>query len=177
MSNSRFYILWFISSHHSNIMKQSIRTACLIICLTTSMPYGKSVSWSVYWSFPCACLMGGLSVFCSDEGLTLETSTLKHFTMIIYIINSVNKTKLSCYTPPLSQNHSFFRNLPPLGKYIDMHIYSKQIAKQTIRKSVWRTAGRQADRQTGRQTGRQTYRQTNRQRDRHTDRQTDRQVI
>ena len=118
--------------------------------------------------------MGGLLVFCSDEGLTLETSTLKHFTMIIYIINSVNKTKLSCYTPPLLQNHSFFRNLPPLGTYIDMHIYSKQIAKKMIRKSVRRTAGRQADRQTGRQTGRQTYRQTDRQTGRETGIQTDR---
>ena len=158
-------------------MKQSIRTACLIFCLTTSLPYGKSVSWSVYWSFPCACLMGGLLVFCSNEGLTLETSTFKRFTMIIYIINSVNKTKLSCYTPPLSQNHSFFRNLPPLGTYIDMHIYSKQIAKKTIRKSVRRTAGRQADRKTGRQTDRQADIQTDKQAERQAYRQTDRQVI
>ena len=158
-------------------MKQSIRTACLIFCLTTSLPYGKSVSWSVYWSFPCACLMGGLLVFCSNEGLTLETSTFKRFTMIIYIINSVNKTKLSCYTLPLSQNHSFFRNLPPLGTYIDMHIYSKQIAKKTIRKSVRRTAGRQADRKTGRQTDRQADIQTDKQAERQAYRQTDRQVI
>ena len=158
-------------------MKQNIRTACLIFCLTTSLPYGKSVSWSVYWSFPCACLMGGLLVFCSNEGLTLETSTFKRFTMIIYIINSVNKTKLSCYTPPLSQNHSFFRNLPPLGTYIDMHIYSKQIAKKTIRKSVRRTAGRQADRKTGRQTDRQADIQTDKQAERQAYRQTDRQVI
>ena len=120
--------------------------------------------------------MGGLLVFCSDEGLTLETSTLKHFTMIIYIINSVNKTKLSCYTPPLSQNHSFFRNLPPLGTYIDMHIHSKQIAKKTIRKSVRRTAGRQADKQTGRQTGRQADIQTDKQAERQAYRQTDRQT-
>ena len=32
----------------------------------------------------------------------------------IYIINSVKNTKLLCYTLPLMQHHSFFRNLPPL---------------------------------------------------------------
>ena len=32
----------------------------------------------------------------------------------IYIINSVDKTKFSCYTPQPTQHHSFFRNLPPL---------------------------------------------------------------
>ena len=31
----------------------------------------------------------------------------------IYIINSVDKTKLLCCTLPLMQCHSFFRNLPP----------------------------------------------------------------
>ena len=30
----------------------------------------------------------------------------------IYIIDSVAKTKLSCYVPPLMQHHSFFRNIP-----------------------------------------------------------------
>ena len=32
----------------------------------------------------------------------------------MYIINSVDKTKLSSYTPQPTQHHSFFRNLPPL---------------------------------------------------------------
>ena len=32
----------------------------------------------------------------------------------VYIINSVNLTKLPCYTPPLIQLHSFFRNVPHL---------------------------------------------------------------
>ena len=31
----------------------------------------------------------------------------------IYVINSVDKTKLPCCTLPLTQHHSFFRNLPP----------------------------------------------------------------
>ena len=30
----------------------------------------------------------------------------------IFIINSVYKTKFSCYTPLPTQHHSFFRNLP-----------------------------------------------------------------
>ena len=30
----------------------------------------------------------------------------------IYIIGSVNETKLSCYTPPPTQHQRFFRNLP-----------------------------------------------------------------
>ena len=30
----------------------------------------------------------------------------------IYIIDSVNETKLSCYTPPPTQQHRFFRSLP-----------------------------------------------------------------
>ena len=31
----------------------------------------------------------------------------------IYTINSVDNTKLPCYTLPPTQHHSFFRNLPP----------------------------------------------------------------
>ena len=36
---------------------------------------------------------------------------------LIYTINSVDKTNLSCYTPPPTQHRSFFRNLPPLFLY------------------------------------------------------------
>ena len=32
----------------------------------------------------------------------------------LFFINSVNNTKLPCYTLPLMQHHSFFRNLPRL---------------------------------------------------------------
>ena len=36
----------------------------------------------------------------SDEGLTLETSILRiSLRWLIYIVNSVDKTKLSCNTP------------------------------------------------------------------------------
>ena len=40
-------------------------------------------------------------------------SAFKIFTMT----NSVNDTKLPCYTPPLTQQHGFLGNLPPLLKF------------------------------------------------------------
>lgn len=39
---------------------------------------------------------------CYDEGLMLEVSALETLHWTVYIINFVDKTKLSCYTPPLS---------------------------------------------------------------------------
>ena len=40
----------------------------------------------------------------------------------IYVINSVDNTKLPCYTPLPTQHHSFFRILPPLFiKYISIN--------------------------------------------------------
>ena len=51
----------------------------------------------------------------SDEGLLhLKCQLLNSTQWPIYIINSVNNTKLPCYTLTLMQHHSFFRNLPPL---------------------------------------------------------------
>ena len=43
----------------------------------------------------------------SDEGLTLKIWP-------IYIINSIDKTKVPRYTLPLTQHNSYFGNLPPL---------------------------------------------------------------
>ena len=43
----------------------------------------------------------------------LKMSALKLLQRPIYVINSVDNTKLPCYTPPLMQHLSFFRNLPP----------------------------------------------------------------
>ena len=47
---------------------------------------------------------------CSDEGLTLETSAFQsphggQFTLSTPLIN-----QFSCFTPPPTQHHSFFRN-------------------------------------------------------------------
>ena len=50
---------------------------------------------------------------CSDEGLTLKTSALKLFKRwSIYVISSAYDTLLPCYTLPLTQHHSSYRNLP-----------------------------------------------------------------
>ena len=38
---------------------------------------------------------------------------ISHLKWPIYAINSVDKTKLPCYTLSTMQHHSFFRNLPP----------------------------------------------------------------
>ena len=52
---------------------------------------------------------------CSDEGLLQsKCQPLNSSQWPIYITNSVNNTKLPCYTLPLMQRHSFLRNLPPL---------------------------------------------------------------
>ena len=53
-------------------------------------------------------------IYLSDEGLTLQMSALKLFTWPIYVINSVDDPKLPYFTLPLTQHHSFFRNVPPL---------------------------------------------------------------
>ena len=45
----------------------------------------------------------------NDEGLTLDTSPLDSLWWPIYVTNSVDNTKLPCYTLPPTQYHSFFR--------------------------------------------------------------------
>ena len=62
---------------------------------------------------------------------------------LIYIIDSVYKPKLPCYTPPLTQHHSFFRNLPPL--FIDIlasaidEVLNHSICESTV-PHVWKLA-------------------------------------
>ena len=47
----------------------------------------------------------------SDEGLTLETSAFQVFHGgNSTFIDSFDKSKLSCFTPPPTQHHSFFEN-------------------------------------------------------------------
>ena len=59
--------------------------------------------------------MGHCKEFCSDKGLMLKTSALKLFVMTNLPYHySIDKTKLLCYTLPLTQHHSFFGHLPPL---------------------------------------------------------------
>ena len=59
-------------------------------------------------------LKADVSALASDKGLTLETSAFKLFTWPTDVINSVDNTKLPCYTLPPTQYHSLSRNLPPL---------------------------------------------------------------
>ena len=58
-----------------------------------------------------------LSLIRSDEGLTLETSAFRiSVRWPIYIINSVDKTKIFVYYFPMAmQHHRFFRNYPLLS--------------------------------------------------------------
>ena len=49
--------------------------------------------------------------------LTFQALVFKLFTvanLCFQLIFIVDNTKLPCYTLPLTQHHSFFRNLPPL---------------------------------------------------------------
>ena len=60
---------------------------------------------------------------CSDEGRTLETSALKLFKRwSIYFISLAYDTKLPCYTLPLTQHHSSYRNLPHLLQVITSYV-------------------------------------------------------
>ena len=82
---------------------------CLSVCLSACLSVPLSVRLSVcVFVFLADCLIR------SDEGRTLETSVQKLLRWPIYIINSVDKTKLSSHTPPPTQHYSFLRNLPPL---------------------------------------------------------------
>ena len=62
-------------------------------------------------------------VVCSEEGLMLQMSAFKLFTVAIYIISSVDNTKWPCYTLPPLQHHRFLRNLTPLFIYQFMSRY------------------------------------------------------
>ena len=42
---------------------------------------------------------------------------------------TVDNTKLPCYTLPMTQHHSFFRNLPPLSTYQWVCLFSFKIFK------------------------------------------------
>lgn len=47
-----------------------------------------------------------------------------------YIITSVDKSKLSCYTPPPTQHHRFFSKLPPL--WIKVSLVSSKMVWFTL---------------------------------------------
>ena len=64
----------------------------------------------------------------SGEVLTLEPSQWP-----VYVINSVDKSKLPCYILPPTQYHSFFRNLPPL--FIQLTCWTNKLAIRSFASS------------------------------------------
>ena len=65
-------------------------------------------------------LFGMASLASSDERLTLKTSALKLFTVVNLRYQLVDNTELPCYTLPLTQHHSYFRNFPPLLIFVNV---------------------------------------------------------
>ena len=65
-------------------------------------------------------LFGMASLASSDERLTLKTSALKLFTVVSLRYQLVGNTKLPCHTLPLTQNHSYLRNFPPLLIFVNV---------------------------------------------------------
>ena len=92
-----------------------VTMSLMLLCHWCHCITDVTVSAAPYKSLFCSyhILMSSV-IYLSDEGLTLETSALKLFTWPIYVINSVDDPKLPYYTLPLTQHHSFFRNVPPL---------------------------------------------------------------
>ena len=48
----------------------------------------------------------------------------------VYVINSVDKSKLPCYILPPTRYHSFFRNLPPL--FIQLTCWTNKLAIRSL---------------------------------------------
>ena len=63
---------------------------------------------------------GMASLASSDERPTLKTSALKLFTVVSLRYQLVDNTQLPCHTLPLTQNHSYFRNFPPLLIFVNV---------------------------------------------------------
>ena len=61
-----------------------------------------------------------------------QRSALKLFTVANYVINSVDNTKLPCYTLPLMQHQSFFRNLPLC--YDEFGVWINTMVAKTLQK-------------------------------------------
>ena len=70
----------------------------------------------------------------SDEGQTLELQLFNSSQWAIYAINPVDNTMLPCYTLPLSQHHSFFRNLPP---FIHLFFYHNPPFSPPLKKRLF----------------------------------------
>ena len=75
-------------------------------------------------------------MFCSDKGVTLfKHQCYKLFTVEIYVINSVDKTKLSCDTPT-DAVPQFLQKLPHLFLYFPILDIFRSILNCEILKTV-----------------------------------------
>ena len=124
-------LLWLLQSNL--VLVNSFEyTKCQYWCnfLITDVPFNNQLSdytgkfsiinWVDNINWPLKSLKAEvLSVSPNCQSLRLRANArksqfLSSLRRPIYIINSVDNTKLSCYTLPPTQHHSFFRNLPPL---------------------------------------------------------------
>ena len=80
-------------------------------CTVSLCVTGVTMSAAPYKSLCSYHILISSVIYLSDEGLTLETSALKLFTMANLCYQPVDDPKLPYYTLPLTQHHSFFRNV------------------------------------------------------------------
>ena len=76
-------------------------------------------------------------VILSDEGLTLETSALKLFTVANSCYQLSWWITFSCHTLPPTQHHSFFRNLIPLFNRKTDVTRNTIVSQGNLFKSYW----------------------------------------
>ena len=84
---------------------------CVTVSLTSLCVTDVTMSVAPYKSLCSYHILISSVIYLSDEGLTLETSALKLFTMANLCYQPVDDPKLPYYTLPLTQHHSFFRNV------------------------------------------------------------------
>ena len=88
-----------------------IDALCHCVSLTSLCVTDVTMSAAPYKSLCSYHILISSVIYLSDEGLTLETSALKLFIMANLCYQPVDDPKLPYYTLPLTQHHSFFRNV------------------------------------------------------------------
>ena len=88
-----------------------INALCHCVSLTSLCVTDVTMSVAPYKSLCSYHILISSVIYLSDEGLTLGTSALKLFTMANLCYQPVDDPKLPYYTLPLTQHHSFFRNV------------------------------------------------------------------
>ena len=78
--------------------------------------YARVGVWK-HMNWACSCKLSEWNkgkIFALTKSQRSKRQLRSSLRWLFYIINSVIKTKLSSYTPPTTQHHSFFRNQPSL---------------------------------------------------------------